>query len=77
MPSGNGGVVQPVTATASITFGSAEGSANGRVMTQRPAGFLSGRKGSKCRRAKNGLVCRVRKGRLTCDFSGDKCNLLS
>ena len=67
MPSGNGDVVQSVTAAASLTFGSAEGFAvliclfffaHSLVFNPwRPrAGFLRGRKGSKCRRAKN-QVC--------------------
>ena len=43
MISGNGGAVQPITDAAGLTCGSAEGSAKGRLMTQRRAGFLRGR----------------------------------
>ena len=41
MISGNGGVAQPIAYATGLTFASA--------MTQRQAGFLRGRKGSKCR----------------------------
>ena len=45
MISGNAGVVQSITYAAGLTFGSG----NGGLMTQLQAGFLRGRKGSKCR----------------------------
>ena len=45
MISHNGGIVQSIADAAGLTFGSAKG----RLMTQRRAGFLRGKKGSKCR----------------------------